>query len=63
MERIRDAAPILRRVVFAFHGYARRDVPICRPLVSFVRFFRSFEKKGEGEREKRKTNPVTGRTG
>lgn len=53
LERIRDAAPILRRVVFAFHGYARRDVPICRPLVSFVRFFRSFEKKGEGEREEK----------
>lgn len=70
MERIRDVAPILRRVVFAFHGYARHDAfpSVVRSFPSFVSFVRSFlsfvrEKRRGREREKRKTNPVTGRTG
>lgn len=55
MERIRDAAPILRRVVFAFHGYARHDAfpSVVRSFPSFVSFVRSRKKEREGEREEK----------
>lgn len=55
LERIRDVAPILRRVVFAFHGYARHDAfpSVVRSFPSFVSFVRSRKKEREREREEK----------